>query len=191
MFTPRRKSESPLVPHVQPRAGTEPPPKLLNAIQLKRLLVRERCECFYVQQSQIEASDAEQHKYLDKMKDLADEFADVFQDPPPDLPPQRDVGHSIPLEPCVIPPYRPQCKLSHLEYKEAKRQLQEYLAKGWINPSSSPFRAPIIVVPKKNGKLRMCVDYRALNKLTVKIKTRCLGLKTCLTSYVMRRSWTP
>ena len=55
-----------------------------------------------------------------------------------------------------------------MEYAEAKRQLQEYLAKGWIEPSSSPFGAPILFVPMKNGKLRMCVDYRALNKLTVK-----------------------
>ena len=81
-----------------------------------------------MQLSQVEASDAEQHEYPDKMKNLAAEFADVFPDPPASLPPQRDVGHTIPLEPGAVPPFRPLHRLSPLEYVEAKRQLEEYLA---------------------------------------------------------------
>ena len=80
----------------------------------------------------------------------------------------RDVGHTIPLELGAKPPFRPLYRKSPLEYEEAKRQITEYLAQGWIEPSSSPFRAPILFVPKENGQLRMCVDYRALNKVTIK-----------------------
>ena len=55
-----------------------------------------------------------------------------------------------------------------LEYEVAKRQIAEYLAKGWIEQNSSPFKVRILFVPKKNGQLYMCVDYRALNMITIK-----------------------
>jgi hypothetical protein len=58
--------------------------------------------------------------------------------------------------------------MNHEELKELKVQLEELFAKGYIKPSKSPYGAPILFVHKKNGTLRMCVDYRALNKATVK-----------------------
>jgi hypothetical protein len=58
--------------------------------------------------------------------------------------------------------------MSPLELAEAEKQLSELLEKGFIQPSKSPYGAPILFVRKKNGKLRMCVDYRALNRITVK-----------------------
>ncbi|GJP70425.1 hypothetical protein CLOP_g1368, partial [Closterium sp. NIES-67] len=77
-------------------------------------------------------------------------------------------GHTIPVEPGKLPPFRPLYRLSPAEYEEAKQQIEEYLRKGWIEPSASPYGAPILFVNKKGGGLRMCVDYRALNKITIK-----------------------
>ena len=99
---------------------------------------------------------------------LLREFEDVFSAPPPGLPPPRDVGHTIPLEPGHAPPWRPLYRLSPNEKEEAERQVKEYLEKGWIRPSKSPYGAPILFVKKKDGTLRMCIDYRAINKITVK-----------------------
>jgi hypothetical protein len=75
--------------------------------------------------------------------------------------------HIIPLEPDGKPPFRPIYRLSPLELQEAKKQIKEYLEKRWIEPSSSPYGSPILFVKKKDGVLRMVVDYRALNKQTV------------------------
>lgn len=102
------------------------------------------------------------------IKPLLTEFADVFEAPPAGLPPERHAGHTIPLEPGHAPPWRPVYRLSPAEKEEAERQVKEYLEKGWIRPSRSPYGAPILFVKKKDGSLRMCVDYRALNKITVK-----------------------
>ncbi len=67
------------------------------------------------------------------------------------------------------PPAKAPYQLSHEELKELKVQLEELLTKGYIKPSKSPYGAPVLFVHKKDGTLRMCVDYRALNKATVKI----------------------
>jgi len=99
---------------------------------------------------------------------LLREFGDVFEPPPDGLPPDRGVGHTIPLEPGHTPPFKGLYRLSPAELDEAKRQIDEYLRKGWIEPSSSPYGAPILFVTKKDGGLRMCIDSRALNKITVK-----------------------
>ncbi|GJP80461.1 hypothetical protein CLOP_g10671, partial [Closterium sp. NIES-67] len=103
-----------------------------------------------------------------QMKVLADEFKEVFESIPDGLPPDRAVGHTIPVEPGKLPPFRPLYRLSPAEYKEAKQQIEEYLRKGWIEPSASLYEAPILFVNKKGGGLRMCVDYRALNNITIK-----------------------
>ena len=78
------------------------------------------------------------------------------------------MAHTLPLEESHKPPFRPIYRLSYLEIEEAKRQITKYTHKGWIEPSSSPYGSPILFVKKKNGGLRMVIDYRALNKLTIK-----------------------
>ncbi|GIL68842.1 hypothetical protein Vafri_22066, partial [Volvox africanus] len=98
---------------------------------------------------------------------LIDEFADVFCDVP-GLPPMRPVDHTIPLVPGAQPVSRPMYRLSPLELDEVKRQVTDLLAKGMIRPSTSPYSAPILFVGKKDGSLRMCIDYRGLNAATVK-----------------------
>ena len=70
--------------------------------------------------------------------------------------------------PGEAPPYKSPYKLSLAEMDELKRQIETLLEQGWIRPSSSPYGAPILFIPKKDGKWRMCIDYRALNRITVK-----------------------
>ena len=99
---------------------------------------------------------------------LLNEYADVFPEGlPVGLPPERAVGHTIPLQPGTGPICRPMYRYSPAELAEIKRQLADYLSKEHIEPSSSPFGAPVLFVQKKDGGLRMCVDYRALNKITI------------------------
>ncbi len=90
------------------------------------------------------------------------------EDLPEDLPPRRRVDHAIEMMPGVAPPAKAPYKMSHEELKKLKLQLEELLAKGYIKPNKSPYGAPVHFVHKKDGTLRMCVDYRALNKATVK-----------------------
>ncbi|KAJ9525275.1 hypothetical protein QJQ45_020806, partial [Haematococcus lacustris] len=102
-----------------------------------------------------------------ELQTLLNEYSDVFK-PLTDTPPERPVGHTIPLVPDARPPVTPMYRLSKPEQEELKRQIQDYLNKGMIEPSSSPYAAPILFVQKKSGELRMCIDYRQLNKLTLR-----------------------
>lgn len=102
-----------------------------------------------------------------ELQTLLTEFKDVFE-PLEALPPDRGLHHTIPLVPGATPTFRPQFRLSPLEIEEVTRQVKDLLSKGFIQPSTSPFGAPVLFVAKKTGELRMCIDYRALNKVTVK-----------------------
>ncbi|KAJ9520727.1 hypothetical protein QJQ45_007586 [Haematococcus lacustris] len=102
-----------------------------------------------------------------QLDSLLAEYSDVFT-PLTGLPPERPVGHTIPLEPGNRPPATPMYRLSKPEHDELKQQIQDLLAKGMIEPSSSPYAAPVLFVQKKSGELRMCIDYRQLNKITLR-----------------------
>ena len=100
---------------------------------------------------------------------VEDEFPDVFPDSlPAGLPPDRGDAMKIETDPNADPPVRPVIRLSIAELDELKRQLDDLLAKGFIKPSTSPYGAPVLFVKKKEGTLRMCVDYRGLNRITRK-----------------------
>jgi hypothetical protein len=107
------------------------------------------------------------------VSDLLSEFSEVFQDPlPAGLPPERSEGHSILTKPGHPPPFRSMYRLSPLEYRELEKQVTNFLKDGILEVSQSPYGAPVLFVPKPNGRgLRLCVDYRALNSITV--KNRC------------------
>ncbi|RVW70601.1 Transposon Ty3-G Gag-Pol polyprotein [Vitis vinifera] len=96
------------------------------------------------------------------------EFADVFPKELPCLPPHREMDFSIELypgtDPISIAPYR----MAPVELKELNIQLQELQTKGFIRPSTSPWGAPVLFVKKKDGSLRLCVDYRKLNRIDLR-----------------------
>ncbi|KAK4382169.1 Transposon Ty3-G Gag-Pol polyprotein [Sesamum angolense] len=98
------------------------------------------------------------------------EFPDVFPEELPGLPPHREVDFEIDTIPGAAPisitPYR----MAPLELKELKKQLEELLDKGFIRPSISPWGAPVLFVKKNDGSMRLCIDYRQLNRITIKNK---------------------
>ncbi|TYJ96450.1 retrotransposon protein, putative, Ty3-gypsy sub-class [Cucumis melo var. makuwa] len=98
------------------------------------------------------------------------DYPDVFPEELPGLPPQREIEFAIELEPGTVPISRAPYRMAPAELKELKVQLQELLDKGFIRPSVSPWGAPVLFVKKKDGSMRLCIDYRELNKVTVKNK---------------------
>nr|AAN01260.1 Putative retroelement [Oryza sativa Japonica Group]AAP53141.1 retrotransposon protein, putative, Ty3-gypsy subclass [Oryza sativa Japonica Group] len=98
------------------------------------------------------------------------EYPDVFPDDLPGMPPKRDIEFRIDLVPGTTPIHKRPYRMAANELAEVKRQVDDLLQKGYIRPSSSPWGAPVIFVEKKDHTQRMCVDYRALNDVTIKNK---------------------
>ncbi|GJY92609.1 putative reverse transcriptase domain-containing protein [Tanacetum coccineum] len=96
------------------------------------------------------------------------EFSEVFPENLPGLPPVRQVEFQIDLIPGAAPVARAPYRLAPSEMQELSNQLQELADRGFIRPSTSPWGAPVLFVKKKDGSFRMCIDYRELNKLTIK-----------------------
>ncbi|KAI3810834.1 hypothetical protein L1987_20457 [Smallanthus sonchifolius] len=97
-------------------------------------------------------------------------FPEVFPEDLPGLPPDREIEFQIDLLPGAEPVAKAPYRLAPSEMKELMSQLQELTEKGFIRPSISPWGAPVLFVKKKDGSMRMCIDYRELNKRTVKNK---------------------
>ena len=99
-----------------------------------------------------------------------EEYANVFPDEIPELPPSRDMDFTIDLIPGAglvsMAPYQ----MAPAELSELKKQIEDLLEKKFIRPSASPWGMPVLLVKKKDGSSRLCVDYRQLNKLTIKNK---------------------
>jgi hypothetical protein len=106
---------------------------------------------------------------IPNVPDIYGEFADVFDKQQAEVLPQHgNYDHAIPLEEGTIPPMGPIYSLSETELKILREYIQDNLSKGFIQSSRSPAGAPILFVKKKDGTLRLCVDYRGLNKITRK-----------------------
>jgi len=101
---------------------------------------------------------------------VVSEFVDVFPDEIPGLPSKRKVEFSIDLVPGAGPISTTPYRMSPAELSELKKQIEELLEKQFIQPSVSPWGAPVLLVKKKDESSRLCVDYRKLNKLTIKNK---------------------
>ena len=111
------------------------------------------------------------HSRSDKqISQILNEFSDVLSDELVKLPLKRNIDHEIKLTENVTPPSQQPYRMSQPELTELKSQVEVLLEKGFIRPSKSPYVASILFTKKKDGTLCMCVDYLALNKVTIKNK---------------------
>nr|GFD30959.1 putative reverse transcriptase domain-containing protein [Tanacetum cinerariifolium] len=125
------------------------------------------CHVFLAQISATKEDDKSEGKHV-KDVPIVQDFLEVFLENLPGLRPARSVEFQIDLIPGAAPVARAPYRLALSEMKELSEQLQELFDKGFIRPSSSPWGAPVLFIKKKDSSFRMCIDYRELNKLTVK-----------------------
>lgn len=103
------------------------------------------------------------------INEILQKYKDVFpEELPKKLPPERQVQFKIDLHNNATPQKKGLYRLSQKELEELRKQLKELLDQGFIRPSTSPWGAPVLFASKRDGSLRLCIDYRALNKLTIK-----------------------
>ena len=101
---------------------------------------------------------------------MVKDYPDVFPEELPGMPPDRDIEFLIELFPGTGSISKRPYRMPTKDLEEIKTQIKVLLEKGYIRPSSSPWGAPVLLVEKKDGSLRMVVDYRALNEVTIKNK---------------------
>ncbi|GJR93716.1 reverse transcriptase domain-containing protein [Tanacetum coccineum] len=135
---------------------------LISCIKTERYISR-GCQVFMIQVMEKKADE----KRLEDIP-VVKEFPDVFPEDLPGIPPVRQVEFQIDLIPGAAPIARTPYRLAPSEMQELSNQLQELTDRGFIRPSTSPWGAPVLFVKKKDGSFRMCIDYRELNKLTIK-----------------------
>ena len=137
---------------------------VISAMQARRIM-RKGCETFLVV-----ILDSKRRQVDVENIPVVREFPDVFPEELPGIPLEREVELAIEIVPGTVPISRAPYRMASTELKELKSQLQELLDKGFIRPSVSPWGSPVLFVKKKDGTLRMCIDYWQINKVTVKNK---------------------
>ncbi|GJY96025.1 putative reverse transcriptase domain-containing protein [Tanacetum coccineum] len=139
--------------------------EVISSIRTQKY-IDQGCQVFLIQIMKEEETKIPERRIEDVP--VVRDFPEVFPEELPGLPPTRQVEFHIELIPGAAPVARAPYRLAPAEMKELAEQLKELSDKGFIRPSSSPWGAPILFVKKKDGSFRMCIDYRELNKLTVK-----------------------
>ncbi|KAD0514134.1 hypothetical protein E3N88_44144 [Mikania micrantha] len=136
--------------------------KIISALKAQKL-ISHGCEGFL-------ASIKDVSKGATHLEDIpiVRDYSDVFLEELSGLPPEREVEFTIDLIPGSEPISKAPYRMAPLELKELKEQLQELLELGFIRPSVSPWGAPVLFVKKKDGSMRLCIDYRELNKITIR-----------------------
>jgi len=137
---------------------------LISQRALSRIEKRDEVDQLYIAYA-VETEGPKMYQEDSSSTALLSEFSEVFKGELPGLPPPRAIEHTIDTgdSPFIS---RPPFKMSPLELKELQRQLKELTSAGLIQPSKSPWGAPVLFVKKKDGTMRMCVDYRAINRVT-------------------------
>ncbi|CAA0825701.1 Uncharacterized mitochondrial protein AtMg00860, partial [Striga hermonthica] len=140
-------------------------PRVISSMQARKSLSKGSCQGYLV--SMVSEDDSER---TPEQVSIVCEFLDVFPDELPGGPPDRQVEFTIDLVPGAGPVSKAPYRMTPKELQELKAQIQELLRLDFIRPSVSPWGAPVLFVKKKDGSMRMCIDYRELNTLTVKNK---------------------
>ena len=164
--------------HDGPRVVSEPnceKKRVVQNIYAREKEVRQalftKKPCILIHFRQYGLSISNTHENLPSMfVSLLQEYSDVLDDPPKGLPPLRGIEHQIDLIPGSSIPNRPAYRCNPEETKELERQVEALLEKGYIRESLSPCAVPVLLVPKKDGTYRMCVDCRPINRITIKYR---------------------
>jgi hypothetical protein len=139
-------------------------PLFLSAIQARRS-IRSGAQVFL---AYIKAEPEGERKLEDIP--IARDYPDVFAEVITGLPPDREIEFTIDLMPGTQPIHKAPYRMAPSELKELKKQLEDLVDRGFIRPNVSPWGAPVLFVRKKDGSLRLCIDYRKLNRVTIKNK---------------------
>ncbi|XP_047335399.1 uncharacterized protein LOC124938921 [Impatiens glandulifera] len=169
-------------------AAKEKKATLLSTMQLKKGL--RRGEHTYVA-TLVEMKPDVYSDVPSRVAYLMGRFEDIMPPKLPKvLPPKRNIDHRIELEPGAVIPAKAPYRMGPSELVELRKQLTELLEGGLIRPSKTPYGSPILFQKKTDGSLRMCVDYRALNKIDlrsgywqVRVATEDVAKTTCVTRY--------
>ncbi|KAI0996661.1 Transposon Ty3-I Gag-Pol polyprotein [Podosphaera aphanis] len=147
---------------------------LISANALHRIARRDKLQIYAAMIQEInKIENNDENEILNSWKSqIPAEYADYYdmmdENQANNLPPRRPYDHKIPLKEGLEPPYKPLYGMSREELIALKDYIEENLGKGYIRASSSPAGAPVLFVKKKDGSLRLCVDYRGLNEITIK-----------------------
>jgi hypothetical protein len=136
----------------------------ISSLQLKRCF-RKGCQLYATHVEDLVDTKGPSLEYFLVLQEFEDVFQEILG-----FPPRREIDFSIDLVSEVSLVSKTPYRMSTLELKELQMQLEEFLKKGYIRPSVSPWGAPVLFVKKKDGTLRLCIDFRQLNKYTIKNK---------------------
>ncbi|XP_021775623.1 uncharacterized protein LOC110739487 [Chenopodium quinoa] len=152
--------------HAQAEKGKELKGPLLSVMQLKKGMRRNEPTFLATLSMKDEEVEGDIPEVIGE---LLGEYADILpKELPKSLPPRRAIDHSIELVAGARPPARSPYRMAPPELAELRKQLDGLLEAGFIRPSRAPYGAPVLFQKKQDGSLRLCIDYRALNKLTVR-----------------------